>query len=91
MIQVRNVENDMSEVNNLLQKNWSIVVWLVAAVFAAGSIYAEFTAIKSQLSSIEDRLDKKIKVINSLEQRIINLEKEVEYEKGYLQGKKEGN
>ena len=81
----------MSEVNNFLAKNWSIVVWLVAAVFAAGSIYSEFTAIKSQLSSIEDRLDKKIKVINSLEQRIINLEKEVEYEKGYLQGKKEGN
>jgi len=91
MILVRNVVSDMSEVNNFLQKNWSIVIWLVAAVFAAGSIYAEFTAIKSQLSSIEDRLDKKIKVINSLEQRIINLEKEVEYEKGYLQGKKEGN
>jgi calcineurin-like phosphoesterase family protein len=91
MIQVRNVENDMSEVNNLLQKNWSIVVWLVAAVFAAGSIYAEFTAIKSQLSSIEDRLDQKIIVIDGLEKRIINLEKEVEYEKGYLQGKKEGN
>jgi len=91
MIQVRNVENDMSEVNNLLQKNWSIVVWMVAAVFAAGSIYAEFTAIKSQLSSIEDRLDQKIIVIDGLEKRIINLEKEVEYEKGYLQGKKEGN
>ena len=91
MIQVRNVENDMSEVNNFLQKNWSIVIWLVAAVFAAGSIYAEFTAIKSQLSSIEDRLDKKIIVIDGLEKRIINLEKEVEYEKGYLQGKKEGN
>ena len=81
----------MSDLNSFVQKNWSIVVWLVAAVFAAGSIYAEFTAIKSQLSSIEDRLDQKIIVIDGLEKRIINLEKEVEYEKGYLQGKKEGN
>ena len=81
----------MSEVNNFLAKNWSIVIWLVAAVFAAGSIYAEFTAIKSELISIGSRLDKKIIVIDALEKRIINLEKEVEYEKGYLQGKKEGN
>ena len=81
----------MSDLNSFVQKNWSIVVWLVAAVFAAGSIYAEFTAIKSQLSSIEDRLDQKIIVIDGLEKRIINLEKEVEYEKGYLQGRKEGN
>ena len=91
MILVRNVESDMSEMNNFLQKNWSIVVWLVAAVFAAGSIYAEFTTIKSELISIGNRLDKKIIVIDGLEKRIINLEKEVEYEKGYLQGKKEKN
>jgi|TARA_R110001606_G_scaffold398947_2_gene579659 hypothetical protein len=81
----------MSDMNNFLQKNWSIVVWIVAAIFAAGSIYAEFTAIKSKLSFLEERLDKKIKVIGSLEDRIINLEKEVEFEKGYLQGKKEGH
>ena len=81
----------MSEMNNFLQKNWSIVVWLVAAVFAAGSIYAEFTTIKSELIFIGNRLDKKIIVIDGLEKRIINLEKEVEYEKGYLQGKKEKN
>ena len=81
----------MSEMNNFLQKNWSIVIWLVAAVFAAGSIYAEFTTIKSELVSVRGRLDKKITVIDGLEKRIINLEKEVEYEKGYLQGKKEKN
>jgi hypothetical protein len=91
MIQVKNVGSNMSEMNNFLAKNWSIVVWLVAAVFAAGSIYAEFTAIKSELVSVGSRLDKKITVIDGLEKRIINLEKEVEYEKGYLQGKKEGN
>ena len=89
MIQARSAESSMSEMNNFLQKNWSIVVWLVAAVFAAGSIYAEFTAIKSELISVISRLDKKITVIDGLEKRIINLEKEVEYEKGYLQGKKE--
>jgi len=81
----------MSEVNNFLSKNWTIVVWFVAAVFAAGGIYSEFSSLKNQVDVLEDRLSKKIQIINGLESRVIQLEKDIEYEKGYLQGKKEGN
>tara|TARA_B110000459_G_scaffold82088_1_gene92312 strand:+ start:612 stop:854 length:243 start_codon:yes stop_codon:yes gene_type:complete len=80
----------MSEVsvNKFLANNWSVVVVVLGAIFTAGSIFSEFTALKSELSTVHERLDKKIKVISELEARIIDIEKEIEYEKGYLEGKK---
>jgi hypothetical protein len=80
----------MSEVsvNKFLANNWSVVVVVLGAIFTAGSIFSEFTALKSELSTVHERLDKKIKVISELETRIIDIEKELEYEKGYLEGKK---
>jgi uncharacterized small protein (DUF1192 family) len=41
------------------------------------------------VETLNERLDKKIKVIGELEDRILALEKEVEFEKGYLKGKEE--
>lgn len=75
-------------VNKFLANNWSIVVGILAAIFTAGSIFAEFTALKAELTTVHERLDKKIKVINELEDRIIEIEKELQYEKGFLEGKK---
>ena len=75
-------------VNKFLANNWSIVVGILAAIFTAGSIFAEFTALKSELTTVHERLDKKIKVINDLEDRIVDIEKELQYEKGFLEGKK---
>lgn len=74
-------------VNKFLANNWSIVVGLLAAIFTAGTIFAEFTALKSELTTVHERLDKKIKVINELEDRIVEIEKELQYEKGFLEGK----
>ena len=42
--------------------------------------------IKTEISPIKTRA-KKIKVINDLEDRIVEIEKELQYEKGYLEGK----
>ena len=80
----------MSEVNvnKFLANNWSIVVGVLAAIFTAGTIFAEFTALKAELTTVHERLDKKIKVINELEDRIIDIEKELQYEKGFLEGRK---
>ena len=75
-------------VNKFLANNWSVVVVVLGAIFTAGSIFSEFTALKSELNTVHERLDKKIKVISELETRIIDIEKELEYEKGYLEGKK---
>ena len=74
--------------NKFLANNWSIVVGLLAAIFTAGTLFSEFTALKAELTTVYERLDKKIKVINELEDRIIDIEKELEYEKGKEDGKK---
>jgi hypothetical protein len=71
------------EAKSFLKENWSMLIWLVAAVFAAGGIYAEFSSLKMELTTVHERLDKKILVIENLETRIYNLEKHIEYEKGY--------
>lgn len=79
--------NNEVNFNKFIANNWSIVVGLLAAIFTAGTIFAEFTALKSELTTVHERLDKKIKVINDLEDRIVEIEKELQYEKGYLEGK----
>lgn len=75
--------------NKFLANNWSIVVGLLAAIFTAGTLFSEFTALKAELTTVHERLDKKIKVINELEDRIIDIEKELQYEKGKEDGKKQ--
>lgn len=71
------------ETKSFLKDNWSMLIWLVAAVFAAGGIYAEFSSLKMELNTVHERLDKKIVVIENLEERIYDIEKHIEYEKGY--------
>ena len=71
------------ETKSFLKENWSMLIWLVAAVFAAGGIYTEFSSLKMELHTVHERLDKKIIVINDIEDRIYVLEMHDEYEKGY--------
>ena len=67
------------ETKSFLKENWSMLIWLVAA----GGIYAEFSSLKMELHTVHERLDKKIIVINDIEDRIYVLEMHDEYEKGY--------
>ena len=40
-----------------LKNNLSIVLSFLVAVFTAGGIFAEFTAIKNELTMVHERLD----------------------------------
>ena len=71
------------ESKSFMKENWSMLIWVVAAVFAAGGIYTEFSSLKMELNVVHERLDKKILVIENLEGRIYDIEKHLEYEKGY--------
>jgi hypothetical protein len=68
--------------DTFIKNNLSIVITFLVAVFTAGGVFAEFTALKNEIRTVHERLDKKIKVINSLEDRILNIELQREYEKG---------
>ena len=74
--------------NSFLVKNWQIVLWFVIAVFTAGGIFAEFTSLKNELTTVHDRLDKKVIVISEIEDRIFIIEKKLEYERGLLEARK---
>lgn len=50
-------------------------IHILTLIFLAGMAYAEFKIMQLEIDTIEDRLDKKIKIINDLEDRIIELEK----------------
>lgn len=78
----------MSESKSFVKENWSMLIWLLAAVFAAGGIYAEFTSLKMELKTVHDRLDKKIIIIDVLEERVYSLELRDEYDRGYRESNK---
>jgi CII-binding regulator of phage lambda lysogenization HflD len=71
--------------NGFIIKNWQIILWFVIAVFTAGGVFSEFTSLKSELTIVHERLDKKVKVINELEDRLIDIEKQLEYERGLIE------
>ena len=71
--------------DTFIKNNLSVVLSLSLAVFTAGGIFAEFTAIKNELTTVHERLDKKIVVIGGLEDRLLNIEKQLEYERGFLE------
>lgn len=80
----------MSQENkSILKENWSMIIWLLAAVFTAGGIYAEFSSLKNELTTVHERLDKKIIMLDEIENRVYVLEKRMEYERGYKDAEKE--
>ena len=71
--------------DTFIKNNMSIVISFLVAVFTAGGIFAGFSAIKNELTTVHERLDKKIRVINDLEDRLLDIEKQLEYERGFLE------
>ncbi len=74
--------------DSFIKNNLSIVISFVAAVFAAGGIFSESTSLKDELHLVHERLDDKIIVIDRLETRILEIEKQLEYERGLLEANK---
>ena len=73
-----------------IKNNISIVISFIVAVFTAGGIFAEFTALKDEIHLVHERLDEKITVITKLEDRLLVIEKQLEYERGLLEAMKYG-
>ena len=71
--------------DTFIKNNLSIVIMFVIAVFTAGGIFSEFTSVKDEIHLVHERLDEKIIVIDKLEVRILEIEKQLEYERGLLE------
>jgi len=76
--------------DTFIKNNLSFVVSICIAVFTAGGIFAEFTALKDEIHLVHERLDEKIVVITKLEDRLLVIEKQLEYERGLLEAYQNG-
>tara|TARA_S200002703_G_scaffold159842_1_gene175056 strand:- start:2305 stop:2550 length:246 start_codon:yes stop_codon:yes gene_type:complete len=70
--------------DTFIKNNLSFVLSICVAVFTAGGLFSEFTALKDEIHLVHERLDEKIIVITKLEDRLLQIEKQLEYERGLL-------
>ena len=64
-----------------MQKDFTIsignIIWIIGIIFTMGIAYSKIGQLDEDIKVLEQRLEKKIKVINENEDRIVELEKEL--------------
>ncbi len=53
------------------------IIWIIGIIFTMGIAYSQINQLGEDLRVLDARLEKKIKVINECEDRIVGLEKEL--------------
>lgn len=53
------------------------IIWIIGIIFTMGIAYSQINQLDEDLKVLESRLEKKIKVINECEDRIVDLEKQL--------------
>ena len=53
------------------------IIWIIGIIFTMGIAYSQINQLGVDIIVLESRLEKKIKIINENEDRIVNLEKEL--------------
>ena len=65
----------------MISKNLEIsignIIWMIGIIFTMGIAYSQIGQLDEDIKVLEQRLAKKIKVINENEDRIVELEKEL--------------
>jgi len=64
----------MEQIKALVSNN---VIPLITFIFVCGSFYNEMKTLTNNQKILDQRLDKKIKIINELQDKIVDLEKKV--------------
>jgi energy-converting hydrogenase Eha subunit H len=66
----------------MISKNLEIsignIIWIIGVIFTMGVAYSQIGQLEEDIKVLEQRLEKKIKIINENEDRIIDIEKELE-------------
>mgnify|MGYP003124679645 FL=1 len=65
----------------MIQKDLTLsvgnIIWIIGIIFTMGIAYSQIAQLDEDILVLEKRLEKKIKVINECEDRIVELEKEL--------------
>jgi len=65
----------------MIQKDLTLsvgnIIWIVGIIFTMGIAYSQIAQLDEDIIVLEKRLEKKIKVLNECEDRIVELEKEL--------------
>tara|TARA_R100000388_G_scaffold20679_1_gene15599 strand:- start:1084 stop:1302 length:219 start_codon:yes stop_codon:yes gene_type:complete len=65
-----------------LEVNVGNIIWIVGVIFTMGVAYSQIGQLEEDIKVLEQRLEKKIKIINENDDRINELEKELAGMKG---------
>ena len=64
-----------------MQKDFTIsignIIWIIGIIYTMGTAYSQIGQLDEDIKVLEQRLEKKIKVINENADRIVELEKEL--------------
>jgi len=65
----------------MMQKDFTIsignIIWIIGIIFTMGIAYSQIGQLDEDIKVLEQRLEKKIKIINENDDRIVELEKEL--------------
>tara|TARA_R100000152_G_C6769977_1_gene195990 strand:+ start:789 stop:1019 length:231 start_codon:yes stop_codon:yes gene_type:complete len=65
----------------MIQKDLTLsvgnIIWIVGIIFTMGIAYSQIAQLGEDIIVLENRLEKKIKIINECEDRIVDLELEL--------------
>lgn len=57
--------------------NLGNIIWIIGIIFTMGIAYSQIAQLSDDIEVVEARLEKKIKLVNECEDRIVDLEKEL--------------
>ena len=60
-----------------LTLNIGNIIWIIGIIFTMGTAYSQIAQLSDDMIVLESRLEKKIKMINESEDKIVELEKEI--------------
>jgi|TARA_R100001463_G_scaffold45900_3_gene94419 uncharacterized protein YybS (DUF2232 family) len=65
----------------MIQKDFTIsignIIWIIGIIFTMGIAYSQIGQLDEDIQVLEQRLEKKIKIINECEDKIHELEKDI--------------
>ena len=65
----------------MIQKDLTLsvgnIIWIIGIIFTMGIAYSQIAQLDEDILVLEKRLEKKIKILNENEARIVELEKEL--------------